>query len=254
MLLFVFAATTCSGMFSMMEQMNKVPSWKLKGRNEAWKMTRTEYDDLLNGDVFYSSLGCWKDDWNRAAGQILDPRHGGRCPFLGHRDYHNLPRAVELCAKCASFAGYEVFAVEDTGLCFGSANAKNTYRKHGPATGCRGGVGGPLMFDAYRVVGGNEGSCRLTMHNKRNCYGGMGGHPFLNYFSAIRETHFGVEGTGTFAPLRHETRSLELHGACSQVKLLGIDRQGWITKTVDANPVCYNLDSGFKMREFKLTG
>ena len=86
-------------------------------------------------------LGCWRDTKNRA---ITDSISGGYIPFD--------TRPVENCQDRATAHGYSVFAVQASKACFTAPDAESTYKKYGPATNCKDGVGGPWANDVYKIV------------------------------------------------------------------------------------------------------
>jgi len=94
----------------------------------------------------YQSLGCWKDDPNRAIPTLegtdprLDNAYGAR---------HN---PVEKCYQVAHSRGFTVFAVQDGGQCFGSADGHNTFFKYGRSSDCGvDGKGGPKANEVYLI-------------------------------------------------------------------------------------------------------
>jgi hypothetical protein len=48
--------------------------------------------------------------------------------------------------------GNTVFAAQHNRQCFTGENAENTYKKHGIATNCQGGIGGSWASDVYKIV------------------------------------------------------------------------------------------------------
>ena len=82
----------------------------------------------------YESIGCWKDAENRA----IDGYHG----VIG----------IQGCYKKAKSLEYDVFAVQNGGQCFTTANAGDTYKKYGPSTGCSdAGTGGTWSQEVYTI-------------------------------------------------------------------------------------------------------
>ena len=72
----------------------------------------------------------------------------------GH--YKHRSNQVEKCYKAALSLGYDIFAVQDGGQCFGTTNAANTYNKYGQSSKCYGGTGGPMANDVYRINYGRK--------------------------------------------------------------------------------------------------
>ena len=103
---------------------------------------------LIPSNTEYTSLGCWKDNSNRAISTleglstVLD---GG---YLIRED------AVQKCYQAAKSLGYDVFAVQHGGWCASSATAKSTYRKYGVSTACMSdGEGGDWANHVYGSIG-----------------------------------------------------------------------------------------------------
>ncbi|KAI8492037.1 hypothetical protein Bbelb_304100 [Branchiostoma belcheri] len=96
----------------------------------------------------YTSLGCWTDRRDRAIPELegTDPRLDG--------DYEERKNAVKKCYQVARSRWFTVFALQDGGQCFGSADAQNTYKKYGPSTACKGdGKGGGWANKVYQITG-----------------------------------------------------------------------------------------------------
>ena len=96
----------------------------------------------------YVSLGCFKDTAERAipilekTDKILD----------GH--YRTRENAIEKCLQIALNRGFNTFAVQHGGACFGSSTARNTYNKYGSSSKCASdGKGGPLANEVYAIRG-----------------------------------------------------------------------------------------------------
>lgn len=90
----------------------------------------------------YKSLGCWKDGIPRALtlvdGEILD----------GH--YKTRESPIKKCHVAAYQKGFQVFAIQDGGQCFGSL-VNSTYRKYGKSNNCNAMKGGAMANDVYEV-------------------------------------------------------------------------------------------------------
>ena len=67
--------------------------------------------------------------------------------------YETRSDSVRKCAKVAHNRGYDVFAIQDGGLCFGSPDAATNYKKYGLSRNCRDGLGGVDANSVYRVIG-----------------------------------------------------------------------------------------------------
>ncbi|KAI8500095.1 hypothetical protein Bbelb_224120 [Branchiostoma belcheri] len=95
----------------------------------------------------YTGLGCWTDTSDRAIPILegTDPRLDG--PYQSRQD------AIQKCYQVAQSRGFTVFAVQNGGQCFGSANAFNTYNRYGPSTACAAdGEGGPWANEVYQIT------------------------------------------------------------------------------------------------------
>ncbi|CAH1265253.1 COLEC11 [Branchiostoma lanceolatum] len=112
------------------------------GANEVYQITGSESSG-------YTNLGCWTDNvGNRAIPTLegTDPRLDG--------SYRARQNPIEKCYQVALSGGFTVFAVQNGGQCFGSADGHNTYNKHGPSTACReDGEGGPGANEVYQITG-----------------------------------------------------------------------------------------------------
>ena len=95
----------------------------------------------------YASLGCWKDVPTRA---IASLEH--HFP----EQYNVRINPIQKCFEVAMSFGYQVFAVQDGGQCFGSPTAQNTYAKYGSSRYCSYGTGGPMANNVYRMKNGNH--------------------------------------------------------------------------------------------------
>ncbi|XP_078620142.1 zonadhesin-like [Branchiostoma floridae x Branchiostoma japonicum] len=106
----------------------------------------------------YVSLGCWRDTADRAI-PVLE----GTDPRLDNRYYPARQNPIEKCYLVAFDRGFRVFAVQDDGQCFGSADAHNTYKKYGPSTACAAdGEGGPWANEVYQITAPFEDICLGT--------------------------------------------------------------------------------------------
>eukprot|EP00058_Branchiostoma_floridae_P020771 XP_002606261.1 hypothetical protein BRAFLDRAFT_83987 [Branchiostoma floridae] len=95
----------------------------------------------------YQSLGCWKDNLTDRAIPTLE----GTDPRLGD-SYGARSNPVEKCYQVAHSRGLTVFAVQDGGQCFGSANGHNTFFKYGRSSACGvDGEGGTSTNEVYLI-------------------------------------------------------------------------------------------------------
>ncbi|XP_035674439.1 uncharacterized protein LOC118414482 isoform X3 [Branchiostoma floridae] len=96
----------------------------------------------------YFSIGCWRDNSNRAIPTLegKDARLDG--------SYAARADAIEKCYQVAKSLGYRAFAVQHGGWCAGSATAHKTYNKYGPYSTCQhDGEGGPWGNEVYLISG-----------------------------------------------------------------------------------------------------
>ena len=83
-------------------------------------------------------MGCYKDTASRAI-PILEGQS-----FILDGSYWHRVDPIAKCAVAALSWGYNMFAVQNGGQCFGSATAPLTFDKYGKSTACwNGGEGGP---------------------------------------------------------------------------------------------------------------
>ncbi|XP_066300147.1 uncharacterized protein [Branchiostoma lanceolatum] len=95
----------------------------------------------------YTSLGCWRDTSDRAI-----PTLEGTDPSLNENYWERL-NPIDKCYLVALSHGFPMFAVQDSGECFGSADGLNTYQKYGPSMACAAdGEGGDWANDVYQIT------------------------------------------------------------------------------------------------------
>ncbi|XP_078693730.1 uncharacterized protein LOC144923229 isoform X2 [Branchiostoma floridae x Branchiostoma belcheri] len=113
----------------------------------------------------YTTLGCWRDTSDRAI-PILE----GTDLRLDGSHYHERTRAIEKCYQVALSLGYTVFAVQDGGQCFGSADGHNSYNKYGPSTACAAdGRGGQWANQVYKIKESFPAACLMDPSQRENC-------------------------------------------------------------------------------------
>lgn len=93
----------------------------------------TEHITLIFCYTVFKSIGCWKDDPNRAI-ELLEGKHR----LLKDPDYKVRVNALMKCADAARNMSLVMFAVQNGGQCFGGINAEKSFRKYGPSTACCG--------------------------------------------------------------------------------------------------------------------
>ncbi|XP_035700339.1 uncharacterized protein LOC118432826 [Branchiostoma floridae] len=120
-------------------------------------MGRSENLQICEVEVFaetvskYISLGCWRDSYTRA----LPTLEGSDARLDG--SYGSRQNPIEKCYQAASSRGFTVFAVQNGGQCFGSADGLNTFNRHGSSTACAAnGKGGPWGNNVYKITGGES--------------------------------------------------------------------------------------------------
>ena len=93
----------------------------------------------------HKSLGCWKDTIPRVIEELE-----GKSVFL-NGPYTKRSDPIDKCADAAADKGFTVFAVQDGGECFASADAKTKYNTKGQSSHCSSGTGGPMANDVYEL-------------------------------------------------------------------------------------------------------
>ena len=63
--------------------------------------------------------------------------------------YKNRHDAVEKCAHVAKSRGYQLFTIQNGGFCSSGPMAHRTFQIYGPASKCKGGLGGKWASDVY---------------------------------------------------------------------------------------------------------
>ncbi|XP_019637236.1 PREDICTED: uncharacterized protein LOC109479688 [Branchiostoma belcheri] len=124
----------------------------------------------------YTTLGCWRDTSERAI-----PTLEGTDPLLDGGHYYERTRAIEKCYQVARSRGFTVFAVQNGGQCFGSANGHNTYNKYGPTTACAAdGEGGPWANQVYKIKENSPEECLMDPSKWREDFRCGQGYPAEN--------------------------------------------------------------------------
>ena len=104
----------------------------------------------------YRSLGCWEDRSDKAIPSI-EGSNG-----LLKEDYWTRVGPIEKCLKVAASRSFTVFAIQNSGQCFTSEDARHTYWKYGMSSGCKNnGEGGGMANHVYEIENG-----RLTINTK----------------------------------------------------------------------------------------
>ncbi|XP_078614388.1 uncharacterized protein LOC144883667 [Branchiostoma floridae x Branchiostoma japonicum] len=138
-------------------------SVQLMGREDNLSLCEVEvYAETGSESREYISLGCWADTSDRAI-----PMLEGTDARLDGDNYQSRENPIEKCYQVALSRGFPMFAVQNGGQCFGSADGLNTYDRYGPSTTCASdGEGGPRGNEVYRIAACRNG---YKIHNKI-CY------------------------------------------------------------------------------------
>eukprot|EP00058_Branchiostoma_floridae_P021681 XP_002607171.1 hypothetical protein BRAFLDRAFT_68034 [Branchiostoma floridae] len=115
-------------------------------RFDQLQKTTKQHPSITHKGECYQSLGCWEDRFDRAIPILegTDPRLDG---IYGARN-----NPVEKCYQVANSRGFIVFAVQDGGQCFGSADGHNTFFKYGRSSACGvDGKGGSWTNEVYLI-------------------------------------------------------------------------------------------------------
>lgn len=119
------------------------------------KWTNAAGDGVPATDVTfekYVSLGCWKDE--PYDGRRNFPDLEGKYPILDG-PYQTRKDAVQKCFQVALENEFPLFALLDGGQCFGTVDAKVSYKtrgiSHGRSNDCSIGKGGPMANDIYAI-------------------------------------------------------------------------------------------------------
>ena len=102
------------------------------------------YWKILLLPVALESLGCWRDTTDRAIPALegLDRVLDG--------NYSIRQEAIEKCVQAGFTRSYNIIALQNGGLCSGSRNAGETYRKYGEVSSCSA-KGEPSVNHVYRM-------------------------------------------------------------------------------------------------------
>lgn len=92
----------------------------------------------------YTSKGCWGDTWDRAM-----PVVEGKYPILDGK-YWERKDALRKCYTVAEQNGHKYFGLQNGGHC--QVGSTEDYKKYGPSSACKNGLGGPWANDVYEVT------------------------------------------------------------------------------------------------------
>ena len=98
----------------------------------------------------YRSLGCWKDELQDRAIPVIEGSHD-----LLKDDYSGRVGPIEKCLKVAASRSFTIFAIQNSGECFTSKDARHTYWKHGISSSCHNnGEGAEFANHVYEIENG----------------------------------------------------------------------------------------------------
>lgn len=158
--------------------------------------------DLNHAELTYKSIGCWKDNIPRAL-ELLE----GEKSLVGH--YKTRKSPVKACSEAAHRKGFQFFAVQDGGQCFGS-RFNSTYAKYGKSTKCTAKTGGPMANDVYELDPCSEMSLSSTGPSGPAQNGFFNKHVFGNY--RISETDADENAVyQKVEPFKDSTQHLFIH-------------------------------------------
>ena len=96
-----------------------------------------------------TTLGCWGDKGSPPSARAISG--GNRLPQHKSDYEDNIRDLVKDCYNFAKSQGWTVFAVQNQNECYTSADAENTYQKHGKVDRCSNGKGGFNALDVYKI-------------------------------------------------------------------------------------------------------
>ena len=96
----------------------------------------------------YVAVGCYREKQDRAIDTLE-----GKDSILND-SYYSRENPIAKCAVAAMRKGYNMFAVQDGGLCAAGVTALQTFDKYGKSTNCEvDGTGGPGAINVYLMKG-----------------------------------------------------------------------------------------------------
>ena len=97
-------------------------------------------------------MGCFIDKHPARALPTLEGNANVKDILTGH--YKRRDDAINKCMKAAKKLNFNVFAIQDGGQCFSSANAKVAGLKYGKSPNCdkKSGKGGPMANAVYEIL------------------------------------------------------------------------------------------------------
>ncbi|XP_057313955.1 uncharacterized protein LOC130655241 isoform X2 [Hydractinia symbiolongicarpus] len=109
-------------------------------------MFQKDVDKLLNDKGLYTSIGCWADYSRHVTQLSLEGTH-----YLLKDHFLRREDAIHKCGVVAISLGYNVFTIQDGGLCASGPTLHLTYNKDGTANNCAVGKGGLFANSVYEI-------------------------------------------------------------------------------------------------------
>ena len=83
-------------------------------------------------------------------------------------NYTTRKDAIRKCILVANARGYEVFGVQDGGMCVGSYTALRDFNKYGISHDCKSdGKGGPWANEVYQPLTSTKGTLMICLSGKK---------------------------------------------------------------------------------------
>lgn len=101
---------------------------------------------LLSILGLYTLKGCWADYNRQAYHYSLEATH----PLL-QDNFLTRVKAIEKCALVADSLGYNMFILQDNGMCASGPDMHKTYDEDGTANNCMYGKGGKFASNVYEI-------------------------------------------------------------------------------------------------------
>ena len=103
-------------------------------------------------------LGCWKDHGS-------DRAISGENRLPQDKDEYiaNTKDLIGDCYKYTKEQGWTVFAAQNQGECYTSADAESTYQKHSTSAVCENGKGGFNAMDVYKITCVSQGKLKYSL-------------------------------------------------------------------------------------------
>lgn len=115
----------------------------------------------------YTSIGCWADYSRHVTHLSLEGTH-----YLLKDHFLRREDAIHKCGVVAISLGYNVFTIQDGGLCASGPTLHLTYNKDGTANNCAVGKGGLFANSVYEINSMFSNTC-LSINNFRDFWEGI---------------------------------------------------------------------------------